>query len=375
MGFLDNLSSVLGLKPQLERYVVLDFETTGLSPSKDEIIEMAAIRVVNSKVTDTFSQLVKPSKEIPYKVSDITGITNDMLRDAPSINRVLPHFLEFIGNDVLVGHNIIDFDSQFLAIACIRFGLALNNRIVDTLLLAKNAIPSLKNHKLNTVCDFYKIKNKNAHRALSDCEATYKIYEKISKIKPIEIYDIPVPKTIRKFPENSTEDTKKLQKLDDLLAEALMNGTFTAEDIKKTKSWIKRNADLKDQYPVAQLAKALAEISEPDQLFIAVRDLCIPNYVQMGANKPIMIIGKKITVAGEFMFGSHEEVVTELEKRGAMIRANVSSNTDYLVIGKYGSIDWNFKGYGNQFKHAMELIEKGNNIEIISEDNFWRNLR
>ena len=199
MGLINVLSSVFS-KSQLERYVVIDFETTGLKPVQDEIIEMAAIRVVNGRITETFSQLVKPSHVVSSKIADITNITNNMLAGAPSINRVLPQFLGFIGSDVLVGHNIENFDSQFLAIACLRFRFALNNQIVDTLPLAQIAVPKLKNHKLETLCEHFKIKNQNAHRALSDCEATYKVFEKLSRTEQIVVTDIPAPKNVRKYP-------------------------------------------------------------------------------------------------------------------------------------------------------------------------------
>lgn len=375
MGLLNALSSLLFQNSQLGRYVVIDFETTGLKPAKDEIIEMAAVRVVNGKITETFSQLVKPSHAVSLKITDITNITNDMLMSAPSINRVLPQFLGFIGNDVLVGHNIENFDSQFLAIACLRFRFALNNQIVDTLPLAQQTLPKLKNHKLETLCDHFKVKNQNAHRALSDCEATYKVFEKLSRIGQIVATDIPVPKAVRKYPENANDMTKKLQKLDDMLFNALLDGTISADEVKKIKSWIRRNADLSEQYPIPQLSKAIAEKTDPVELFLAIRDLCLPNYDMMNTTQPIFLNGKSVAVTGEFCYGSNEELVTELTRRGAIIKNNVSSKVDYLVVGKYGSIDWSFRGYGNQIKYAMELIEKGKQILIVSEDTFWRNGR
>lgn len=374
MGLINVLSSVFS-KSQLERYVVIDFETTGLKPVQDEIIEMAAIRVVNGRITETFSQLVKPSHVVSSKIADITNITNNMLAGAPSINRVLPQFLGFIGSDVLVGHNIENFDSQFLAIACLRFRFALNNQIVDTLPLAQIAVPKLKNHKLETLCEHFKIKNQNAHRALSDCEATYKVFEKLSRTEQIVVTDIPAPKNVRKYPESSNDTTKKLQKLDDTLFNALLDGTISADEVKKIKSWIRRNADLSEQYPIPQLSKVIAEKSDPVELFLAIRDVCLPNYDIMNANQPIFLNGKSVVVTGEFCFGSNEELIAELSRRGANVKKNVSSKVDYLVVGKYGSIDWAFHGYGNQIKYAMELIEKGKEILIVSEDTFWRNAR
>ena len=118
------------------RYVVIDLETTGLNPQYDFITEFGAVLVEDSEIVDTFEQLVKPKKRIPEEVEDLTGITNEMVSDAPSINIVLPKFLKFIGNDILVGHNI-DFDSQFVSAACQRFNLLYKNKVCDTLELSQ----------------------------------------------------------------------------------------------------------------------------------------------------------------------------------------------------------------------------------------------
>lgn len=132
------------------RYVVIDLETTGLNPQYDFITEFGAVLVENSEIVDTFEQLVKPKKRIPEEVEDLTGITNEMVSDAPSINIVLPKFLKFIGNDILVGHNI-DFDSQFISAACQRFNLLYKNKVCDTLELSQQVFPKLENHKLSTL--------------------------------------------------------------------------------------------------------------------------------------------------------------------------------------------------------------------------------
>lgn len=150
-------------------YVVLDLETTGLSYKQDEIIEIAAIKYCGQK-TDTFSQLIKPKSVIPENITDLTGITNEMVQDADSIEIVLPKFLEFIGNFRLVGHNIKTFDILFINKACQDLGLPrIKNEITDTLPLARKAVPRLANYKLSTICDFYHVDASNAHRALDDC--------------------------------------------------------------------------------------------------------------------------------------------------------------------------------------------------------------
>ena len=95
-------------------YVVFDLETTGLSPTADEIIELSAIKVKNQKAVQTFSTLVKPSRPIPSGATAINGITNQMVANSPSICEAVKNFLDFIGNEVLVGHNIHSFDLNFM---------------------------------------------------------------------------------------------------------------------------------------------------------------------------------------------------------------------------------------------------------------------
>ncbi|MCM1387469.1 MAG: 3'-5' exonuclease [Bacillus sp. (in: Bacteria)] len=150
-------------------YIVFDLETTGLNYKQDEIIEIAAVKYNGEEVT-TFNKLVKPASIVPENITRLTGITNEMLQDAASIETVLPEFLQFIGSCKLVGHNIKTFDILFLNRACQNLGLpAVKNKTVDTLTLARKSLPGLANYKLATLCAHYGIDASGAHRALEDC--------------------------------------------------------------------------------------------------------------------------------------------------------------------------------------------------------------
>ena len=173
-------------------YVVLDLETTGFSSKNDSIIEIAAIKCTYNAPQDSqtdlpeqtvceFNELVKISS-VPPNITKLTGITSQMLENADSIETVLPKFIDFIGNSKLVGHNIKGFDIHFLNQACQNLGLPeIKNRIVDTLPLAKKALPNLANHKLSTLCNFYGIDNSNAHRALADCYMCNECYKRLKQ--------------------------------------------------------------------------------------------------------------------------------------------------------------------------------------------------
>lgn len=160
-------------------YTVIDFETTGLDPKIDEIIEIGAIRVRNGEIEEKFTSLVKPKKKLTPQITALTGITNDMLKNAPKIKQIFPEFIKFIGNDVLVAHNA-PFDISFLEKYI--FG-KLQNNYIDTLELSRLKNSDIYSHKLSHLAKYYNISKSQDHRALSDCHITYKLYERIKNRK------------------------------------------------------------------------------------------------------------------------------------------------------------------------------------------------
>ncbi len=152
-------------------FVVLDFETTGLNPNIDEIIEIGAVRLEHGREVGEFSQLIDPGRAIPEKVVELTGINAAMLAGQPTLAEVFPKFAKFLEGAVLVAHNA-SFDMAFLRRAFQRFGKELDAPILDTLALARNAYKELRNHKLGTVCKHLDVSLKNAHRAVHDARAT-----------------------------------------------------------------------------------------------------------------------------------------------------------------------------------------------------------
>lgn len=163
-------------------YVVFDFETTGISTYYDEVIEVSAVKVRNGEVVDEFSELVNPKRPIPMAASMVNNISDEMVADAPHIEEVLPRFLEFIGDDVLVGHNINSFDMKFIYRDCERFfGKTLTNDFVDTLKLAKIVFPTWRHRRLSDLADYYDISTLGAHRALADCRMNQRVFELLGK--------------------------------------------------------------------------------------------------------------------------------------------------------------------------------------------------
>lgn len=167
----DAVPMVLESRPEplaTAQYVVFDIETTGLSVINNKIIELAGVKMKDGKEIDRFSTLLNPHEKIPYHITQLTNINDDMVKDAPDLEPKLREFIDFIGNDVLVAHNA-RFDIGFIQANCKALGMPeVKNPVLDTLELARFIHPSLKNHRLNTLADKYKISLENHHRAVDD---------------------------------------------------------------------------------------------------------------------------------------------------------------------------------------------------------------
>ncbi len=175
-------------------YVVFDLETTGLSHINDEIIEIGAVKVKGKVITDQFLTFVKPRLGyIPEKITELTSITWDQVKDAPSLDDVFPKFMEFIGDLPLAAHNA-DFDVSFVKTACERRGRELPNSTVDTLFLSRKLLPQLKRFKLNLVAKELEVSLENHHRAVDDaiCCAgiLIKLYEKLEEAGVTRLCDL-----------------------------------------------------------------------------------------------------------------------------------------------------------------------------------------
>lgn len=164
------------VKCKAPKYIVIDVETTGLSPDDDRIIEVAAVKCENDRIVDRFHSLVNPGRPIPSRVTQITGINNSDVKNAPDMNTIAPKLSEFIEDMPLVAHNA-NFDIKFIANSFKRAGVSKGMLYIDTLYLARIAFPDMQNHKLSTLIDeFGLLDHAQEHRAMSDVEATQRLY-------------------------------------------------------------------------------------------------------------------------------------------------------------------------------------------------------
>lgn len=156
-------------------FICFDIETTGLSAARDKITEIGAVKVENGVITDTFSTFANPEMPIPQKITQLTGITDDMVKDAPSQSEAVGAFLEFAGDNVLVAHNA-PFDTSFIAKTCEDMGREYNYTSIDTVAISRAILTDIKNCKLDTVAKFLRLGDFNHHRATDDAEMLARIF-------------------------------------------------------------------------------------------------------------------------------------------------------------------------------------------------------
>ncbi len=281
----------------IDNYVVFDIETTGLDPYYDEIIEIGAIKVKGSIVVDTFQTLIKPKEEISPFITRLTGITNTMVENAPSIEESISIFLEFVGKKIVVGHNV-SFDINFV------YDYSdgnFKNDYIDTMRLSRYLFKDFANHKLATLVKNFDIHTEAYHRAMADCESTRQCFEYIKKHLQEKSIDI------------SSLKRKHIP-------------SFRASDIHAT----------------------VTEFNEDNPFY----------------NKIIAFTG----VLERMERKEAMQIVTNL---GATCKDTVTKQTNYLVLGNNDYCPLIKGGKSTKQKKAEDLIQKGYDLSILSENVFY----
>ena len=304
-----------------DSYIIVDIETTGLDFSCD-LLEISAIKIQNDNIVDSFSSLVKPSpfytdcedgivKEsyINSFITDLTGITEEMILDAPSPEDVLPKFDSFIGTSVLVGHNIVSFDANFLYDLYIALlDKPLSNNLIDTLRLSRLLLPQLAHHRLSDISNFYNISTVGSHRAEKDCLITYQCFQNLKKTC-LNSYD-------------STEDFIRI--------------------IKEKKQNKHRGTKASD-------------ITSTVDSF----DISNPLY------------GKICVFTGVLEKMSRREAMQVVKDLGGENGDSVTKKTNYLILGNNDFCKTIKDGKSAKHKKAEKLQLEGNDIQVISENVFY----
>ncbi len=190
----------------MKDYTVIDLEMTGLDPKTETILEVGAIRVREHTVADTLQFFVQPGRKIPEKITKLTGITQQMADGGITRQEALQRVVSFVGEDVLVGHNLI-FDYSFLKQLAVNERVPFEKKAVDTLKLARKLLTEPEKKSLDSLCAYYHLGNENRHRALDDCEATMELFELLQReYATVHEADF-VPKPLQYRPKRQTPAT------------------------------------------------------------------------------------------------------------------------------------------------------------------------
>lgn len=267
----------------LPDYVCFDLETTDKNPKTCNIIEIGAVKVRNGKIIDTFDSLVRCPVTIYRHIVSLTGITIDENIKAPILSEVLPKFVEFIGKDTLVGHNIKNFDFLILDRCCSEIGIKITNNLFDTLEIARDFLPLLPSHKLSALCDFYGTENLSAHRALSDAEANHYVFQNLIYGEigdPLRISEESKDTNESEFPDVG----KNIKDLCKILYQVLYNG-ISGETINSVFDWFEKHPVLKKRHPYSEIFQKI-QIEEysynNDYLFNLFLNFIKENYYSFG---------------------------------------------------------------------------------------------
>ena len=359
-------------------YVLFDIETSCLNSKQAEIIELSALRVVDSMVVDTFDCLVCPENPLDPKSIEVHHITYAMLKDKEGIESVLPTFLDFIKDDLLLGYNIASYDLPILRRIASSLGYDLCNDYFDVFRLAKDKLSFLPSCSLSNIAAYFMIDTSGNHRALKDCEITKACYE--------QLLTFTAPKTVVNNPSvqkmyyvEHTSQTQALQTLNIMLQGVLADELLTEDEVMSLNTWLHANENLSGQFPYNQVSSVIAaaledgvleqsELNEMAQLF---HDFISPAGDSINN---LDISGKSIVLTGIFSYGDVGSVESLITKRGGIIKSAVSGKTDYLVVGSLGHPDWSYGNYGSKIKKAKELQQAGKSVKIVMEDEFLNNI-
>lgn len=356
-------------------YIVFDLETTGLSREKCEILEISAIKVKDKQIVDSFSELSKPVGPLDPVAQRINKITEDDLKHADSIDKVLVRFLDFIGPQKLVGYNITSFDLPILKRHLDKYGLSFENDHEDVYPLAVSRIDNLSNYKLSTVASYFCIlPEAQLHRGMPDCIMTKGCYESLIALPKIEH----TQKTRQKqFHTIHTQETIALQQLEAMIKGIVVDGIITDKELEALAVWLDENKDLRDQYPFNEISILLYRVledgvvdeSERLELFALFNKILDP--IGGETDNYSSLADKNIVLTGDFDHGTRSEIEKYIKSIGGKIKSAVSGKTDFLIVGNQGSPDWSFGNYGSKIKRAKELQAAGKPILIITEDDLF----
>lgn len=398
MGNYTRVNKGNSLLEFVDTFVVIDIETTGFSSTVNEIIEIAALKVVKENVEAEFHSLIKIEGQVPQNITNLTGITNEMLAlNGRDIESVLREVDEFIGNNVILGHNV-HFDINFLYDYYERYlGKSLSNDFVDTLRLAKALVKNTYNHRLSTLARQFKIKNTQAHRALNDVHTTLGVWRNLKYIEEnfVEIRMSELRPTLKRHNllcNKKVSIKSKLKYIEDSILKQILQ-----EMDSKPYFFMSSKADVlivndttyqKLQEPLNQdptflffnewMVKAQNRMADGTLTIISETYFCeqvgIPTIFDVARerdeNNPLF--GKTCVFTGVLERMNRKQAETIVQSIGGKPSNSLTKKTDYLILGNN---DYNASvknGKSSKHMKAEMYQSQGLEIEIIPEDVFYQ---
>lgn len=370
----------------VENYCVMDLETTDTNCLKAKVVEISVIKVRNSEVVDEFSTLINPHCHIPEDATAVNHISDDMVANSPCFEEIIDSFSSFVGDDVIVGYNNASYDMNIIYDLFMDLrGKAFSNNYIDVLHAAKRSLPELKRVNLETVSQYFSLNTEGEHRALKDCYLTKMCYEKIYMKFGEEAF---VSKSMKNSSSSGsykvkyTRETLSLQQLQEILETVTEDGEVTVDELDNLRYWVMEHTELRGQYPFDKVVTAIENVLEDGRVTSSELEYLqnvfseYTNPVKSVSSTDVeSIIDKHVCLTGEFVSGSRSEIIKLIESKGGYIDSTVKKSTNIVAVGGLGNKDWKTGNYGSKIQRALELIDKGINIQIIEEKNLMDLLR
>lgn len=386
----------------IKDYTVIDLETCGCSgEDRKKIIEITALRFRDDKLVDKFSTLVNPQCHIPSQTTKVNNITDSMVADAPTIDKIFKAFLDFIGDDVLVGHNIGGFDYGIINNLAIELlDLKIQNSYIDTFRLAQRCLPELQNHRLDTLSDYLGLSTEGMHRSEYDCMLTHQLYLSLkplcnSTISPS--FYCPKPKSKEKY-SYAKADKAFINNNPFLGKICIVYGAFQQLSLDQIHNIFDViGARFVDFFCYSadflilgsDMHKKYVSGIEDDIInsFLALRKPVLSEYefvnyshIDFSSERNASdfvtiddITGKTICLTGDFDIDSNRDrIINRIVELGGIVKKDVIKSLDYLVVGNKGSINYKDGTKGHKAEKAEQFNLKGSNIKIISENDFLK---
>ena len=360
------------------RFACVDVETPNMN--NDAICSIGVVVVENGRIVDSKYYLIDPETYFDQRNIQIHGITEQDIKGAPTFPAVWEEIKSYFSGYLLAGHNL-GFDLSCLKKLFSRYNIDVPPvYYIDTLTIARKCLSGcVENFKLSTLCKYYDIVLDNHHNALCDTTATSKLL-----IQLYNVYGFNDDDYIRRYSFDgaalkkskiSNETTILLNELNDIIADIIQDGILENEEVLYIKNWMSLHEDLEGNYPFDKIFSSINKVlddniiteEERSSLLLLMNNLLNP--VEVCCSKIDKIDGAKICLSGNFESMAKADFAKSLENRGAIIKNNVSSSLDYLVVGDKGSELWSQGNYGTKVKKAMELNEKGSSIIIVKESD------